>query len=113
MQLMKPVLEGKAKYFEITSEATDKYNEWLQGRLQDTVWTECMSYYRSDRRLGKIVATFPGPVVLFWWLSRRPVWGRYKAVGADAWEGERRQSVLKKIVVVVVFCVVGYIRAQT
>jgi hypothetical protein len=82
---MKPVVDGKAKSFEITREATDKYNEWLQGRLQRSVWTECMNYYRGDRQQGKIIATFPGPVALFWWLSRRPVWKRYHAVDADAW----------------------------
>lgn len=84
------MLDGKAKSFEITGEATDKYNDWLQGRLKTSVWTDCMSYYRRDRQLGKIIATFPGPVTLFWWLSRRPEWERYRGEGAEAWERERR-----------------------
>lgn len=115
LQLMKPVLEGKAKYFEITDEATDKYNEWLQGRLQNSVWTDCMSYYRSDRKLGKIVATFPGPVALFWWLSRTPVWERYRAVGAEAWAAERRESWVRKLVLFAVLSVsasVAYLRVM-
>ncbi|KAJ3574820.1 hypothetical protein NP233_g1506 [Leucocoprinus birnbaumii] len=115
LQLMKPVLEGKAKYFEITDEATDEYNSWLQGRLQNSVWTDCMSYYRSDRKLGKIVATFPGPVALFWWLARTPVWSRYRAVGAEAWAAERRQSWMQKMVVFAVLSVsasVAYLRAM-
>jgi hypothetical protein len=91
IQLIRPVLDGKARSFAITSEATDEYNGWLQGRLAASVWTECMSYYRAGRRDGKIVATFPGPVALFWWLARRPVWGRYRAEGAGAWERERRE----------------------
>lgn len=106
MQLMKPVLEGKAKSFEITREATDEYNEWLQGRLEKSVWTDCMSYYRSDRKLGKITATFPGPVALFWWLSRTPVWERYVAVGGERWEGSREGG-LGRLGMVVVMGVVG------
>ena len=90
------MLEGKAKYFEITSEATDKYNEWLQKRLQKSVWTECTSFYRAKQ--GKIIGTFPGPVSLFWWLSLSPVWERYKAVGAEAWAAERRQSGTRKLI---------------
>jgi len=95
------VLERKAKYLEITSEATDKYNEWLQERLQKSVWTECMSYYRADRKQGKIIATFPGSVALFWWLTLSPVWERYKAVGAEAWAAERRQSTIRKQILTV------------
>ncbi|KXN92229.1 4-hydroxyacetophenone monooxygenase, partial [Leucoagaricus sp. SymC.cos] len=115
LQLMKPVLEGKAKYFEITSEATDKYNEWLQRRLQSSVWTDCTSYYRSDRKRGKIVATFPGPVSLFWWLSRKPVWERYKAVGAEAWAADRQRSALKRMALFVLLSVtasIAYMRVQ-
>lgn len=98
IQLIKPVLDGKAKCFEITSEATDKYNEWLQGRLQNSVWTDCMSYYRMDRRLGKIIATFPGPVALFWWLCRKPRWERYKVVDGEEWEKERRRLRMRRVV---------------
>ncbi|KAL1706901.1 hypothetical protein EV121DRAFT_200448 [Schizophyllum commune] len=85
LQVMKPVLEGEAKSFEIKDEVVDRYNGWLQSRLRHSVWTDCMSYYRQDRREGKIVATFPGPVTLFWWLARRPKWDEWKGVGAEAW----------------------------
>ena len=82
---MRPVLEGEAKSFEIKDEVVDRYNGWLQSRLRHSVWTDCMSYYRQDRREGKIVATFPGPVTLFWWLARRPKWDEWKGVGAEVW----------------------------
>ncbi|XP_006457965.1 hypothetical protein AGABI2DRAFT_64702 [Agaricus bisporus var. bisporus H97] len=106
IQLIKPVLDGKAKSFAITSSATDEYNDWLQKRLRTSVWTDCMSYYRKDRELGKIIATFPGPVALFWWLSRRPEWGRYKGEGAEAWELERRETGVRRVVLAVL-AVVG------
>ena len=50
LQVMKPVLEGEAKSFEIQDEVVDRYNGWLQSRLRHSVWTDCMSYYRQDRR---------------------------------------------------------------
>jgi len=85
------VLEGKAKSFEVTDEATDKYNDWLQSRLQTSVWTDCVSYYQAGRdSKTRIVATFPGPVSLFWWVCRRPRWEMFHGVGAEAWERERR-----------------------
>ncbi|KAJ3503773.1 hypothetical protein NLJ89_g8287 [Agrocybe chaxingu] len=97
MQVIKPVLEGKAKSFEITEEATDKYNDWLQKRLKDSVWTECTSYYQANRDdKTRIIATFPGPVALFWWFCRRPKWELFRAVGAQAWQQERKISRAKK-----------------
>ncbi|KAL0949998.1 hypothetical protein HGRIS_010007 [Hohenbuehelia grisea] len=86
VQLLRPVIEGKAKSFEVTQASLDKYDSWLQGRLADSVWTECNSYYRQDSDTKpRIVVTFPGPVSLFWWMARKPRWGEFKAVGADAW----------------------------
>lgn len=93
IQLLKPVLEGKAKSFEVTDEATDKYNDWLQSRLQTSVWTDCVSYYQAGRNSKtRIIATFPGPVSLFWWFCRRPRWEMFHGVGAEAWERQRRLS---------------------
>jgi len=94
------VLEGKAKYFEITSEVTDKYNKWLQKWLQKLVWTECTSFYQTKQ--GKIIGIFPGPISLFWWLLLSPVWEQYKAVGVDAWAAERQQLRTRKLILSVV-----------
>jgi len=97
MQLIRPVIEGKAKSFEITDDATDKYNEWLQGRLQSSVWTDCVSYYQAGRdSKTRIIATFPGPISLFWWFCRNPKWELFRGVGAEAWSRERKQRKLKK-----------------
>ncbi|KAF7973421.1 hypothetical protein HWV62_15231 [Athelia sp. TMB] len=72
-QLMKPLLEGKYKAIEVTEAACDEYNDWLQSRLNDSVWTECSSYYRAGMN-GKNFSTFPGPLTLFWKVARNPVW---------------------------------------
>ena len=83
------MIEGKAKSFEVTAEATDKYNEWLQKRLSTSVWTDCVSYYQTG---AKVTATFPGPVALFWWLCRLPQWDKFRGVGSENWERERKRK---------------------
>lgn len=76
MQLMKPLLERKFKAIEVKESACDEYNEWIQERLGDSVWTECNSYYRAGMN-GKNFSTFPGPLTLFWHVARNPVWDHY------------------------------------
>jgi hypothetical protein len=84
------VIEGKAKSFEVTAKATDKYNEWLQKRLSTSVWTDCVSYYQTGGANSKLIATFPGPVTLFWWFCRHPQWDKFRGVGSKSWERERK-----------------------
>ncbi|KAF5381017.1 hypothetical protein D9615_004056 [Tricholomella constricta] len=97
IQLIKPIIDGKAKSFEVRDEATDKYNTWLQKRLGRSVWTDCNSYYQvGGQKQTKIIATFPGPVGLFWWLTRRARWSDFIGVGAEAWEKQRGRDTLKK-----------------
>ncbi|KAG5734570.1 hypothetical protein E4T56_gene5522 [Termitomyces sp. T112] len=97
IQLIKPILAGKAKSFEVREEATDKYNKWLQNRLVRSVWTDCNSYYQAGgQKQTKIIATFPGPVGLFWWLTLRPRWNEFIGVGAEAWETEQRRAVVRR-----------------
>ncbi|KAF4597607.1 hypothetical protein EYR40_008069 [Pleurotus pulmonarius] len=106
VQLLKPILEGKAKSFEVTDAATNRYDDWLQRRLATSVWTECHSYYQfhNDRNnltqpetksespsRPRIIATFPAPVSYFWWMLRKPVWRDYIAVGAEPWFASRRR----------------------
>lgn len=87
LQLIRPVLEGKAKSFEVTAEATDKYNNWLQKRLSTSVWTDCVSYYQTGK---KVSVTFPGPLTLFWWICRQPKWEKFRGIGSETWERERK-----------------------
>jgi hypothetical protein len=95
LQLIKPLIEGKAKSFEVTNAATDDYNKWIQRRVGDTVWVDCESWYRRDRT-GKNVAIFPGSVTLFWWKLRKPCWDHFICVGAERWAKERRTGAFVK-----------------
>ena len=83
------MLNGKARSFEVKEEASDEYNAWLQSRLSTSVWTDCVSYYqrgRGDRT--KVIATFPGPVALFWWMIRSVKWEHFEVVDGETWERE-------------------------
>jgi len=75
-QLMKPVLQGRVKAYEVTEEAEKEYNDWLQKRLDTSVWTECNSFYRAGMN-GKNTVIFPGPATLFWYIARNPIWGHF------------------------------------
>jgi len=85
MKLMKPVLAGQLKSVEIKPEVSDKYNEWLQERLQGSVWTQCDSYYHLDGdKKGLNIANFPGPAALLYWIIRRAErWDQWKIVEAE------------------------------
>ncbi|KDQ61021.1 hypothetical protein JAAARDRAFT_32021 [Jaapia argillacea MUCL 33604] len=90
LQMIRPLLAGSVKSFEIRTEASAEYNRWLEKRLSESVWTECHSYYRVDGQMGKNVATFPGPLTLFWWLCRTPRWDHFRIIGVERWRRERR-----------------------
>ena len=113
LQLTKPILDSQEKSFEVTEVATVDYNTWLQHRLSRSVWTECNSYYQIDRKRGsKNVATFPGPVSLFWWLTRTPLWNKFHGVAAEAWEKQRRINKIKGwggLTALALVVVLGYI----
>ncbi|KAF8911968.1 hypothetical protein CPB84DRAFT_1671255, partial [Gymnopilus junonius] len=111
LQLIQPVLEGKVKSFEISEDATVKYNDWLQKRLQSSVWTDCVSYYQAGRKSKtRIVATFPGPVALFWWFCRGPKWELFHGEGGERWEKERKMRKMRRWAwMTALVIVVGYL----
>lgn len=91
LQLLEPLRAGLLKSVAPTDEATDRYNDMLQERLQDTVWTQCASWYRVGGR-GLITSTFPGPLMLFWWWLRRIRWDDYEIDGPGVDEWRRRHA---------------------
>ncbi|KAF4615529.1 hypothetical protein D9613_003507 [Agrocybe pediades] len=82
LQLIKPILDGTIQSIEVTKEATDAYNSKIHGRLENTQYTQCSSWYRVGQE-GKIVNIFPGYATLFWVWLRTPNWNHYTSVGAD------------------------------
>ncbi|KAF8495884.1 FAD/NAD-P-binding domain-containing protein [Russula emetica] len=111
LQLLEPLRAGLLKSVAPTDLATDRYNDMLQERLQDTVWSQCASWYRVGGR-GRIASTFPGPLVLFWWWLRRICWEDYeiKGPGAEEWRRRRHTQCSYKSLLVTV-ALVGLIVA--
>jgi hypothetical protein len=91
LQLLAPVRSGALTSVVPTDAATDKYNDMLQERLENSVWTQCASWYRAGAR-GRIFSTFPGPLVLLWWWLRKPRWDDYEIKGPGAEQWRRRHD---------------------
>ncbi|KZP31892.1 FAD/NAD(P)-binding domain-containing protein [Athelia psychrophila] len=104
LKLIAPVLAGAAASFAVTPAACDAYNAKLQRRLAGSVLTQCVSWYRAGGT-GKVTSVFPGPVTLFWWWMRRPVWGDYEVVGGERWRKERRARKVRRAVGIAVMAV--------
>ncbi|KAF8921179.1 hypothetical protein CPB85DRAFT_1269723 [Mucidula mucida] len=92
MEMIKPVIAGEITSFDVKEKICVEYNDWIQERLRHSVWSECRSYYHLDRDdKSRIVATFPGPVALFWWFCRRPKWRQWDIRGASTgWRKNER-----------------------
>lgn len=95
MQIVKPILKGLATSFEPTDTASDTYNQHVQSKLSNSVWSGCSSWYRTNGGKGKITGLFPGTFAQFWWTLRTPVWNDFKVVGGSRWE---RRRTLSKVV---------------
>jgi cation diffusion facilitator CzcD-associated flavoprotein CzcO len=57
---------------EVRAEVQDRFNEWLDGRMVDTVWHTggCRSWYQ-DPRSGRNTVLWPDTTVAFWRRTRR------------------------------------------
>ena len=56
MKMIKPMLSENStiRAIEVDSEAAREFNDNLQKRLEGTVWTGCMSYYKQGaKNVGK------------------------------------------------------------
>ncbi|KZP31875.1 hypothetical protein FIBSPDRAFT_944502 [Athelia psychrophila] len=85
LKMIAPVLYGAASSFSVTPAACDAYNAKIRRRLEGSVLTQCVSWYRAEGGTGKVTSVFPGPITLFWWWMRKPVWGDYEVMGGERW----------------------------
>lgn len=97
LQLIAPVVAGKASSFEVTKEATDVFNDRLQAKLTKSVYMSCQSWYRKDMT-GKVTASWPGTVSQFWWVLRRPIFRHYHAENGESWNRERKMGLMRRVV---------------
>jgi len=91
LQLLEPLRAGVLKSVAPTDAATDRYNDMLQKRLEDSAWSQCASWYRTGSR-GRIFSTFPGPLVELWWWLRTLRWEDHEIEGLGAEKWRRRHA---------------------
>ncbi|KAG9126840.1 hypothetical protein FRC07_001741 [Ceratobasidium sp. 392] len=97
-QLLKPILQGKAKSFAPRAEPTRTWNDWVQFQLSKYhIWSSCASWYRAGNQRGKIVALWPGSTTYMWWSLRKPVWGNFEFDGGEEWLRKKRTTELLKL----------------
>ncbi|KAF8636867.1 hypothetical protein AX16_010925 [Volvariella volvacea WC 439] len=85
IQLIKPVLDGAISSVDVTTTATEEYNDKIQRQMQNTVYIRCNSWYRKGGN-GKVTSAFPGSAIKYWWWLRKPNWNHYAIYGQDGKE---------------------------
>ena len=55
--LIAKLANGKKRTIRVKPEAYRRFNEWLQGKLSETVWAETQSYFTAST--GKVVSQWP------------------------------------------------------
>ncbi|KAF7307994.1 hypothetical protein MKEN_01161100 [Mycena kentingensis (nom. inval.)] len=86
LKFVQPLLANEVKAFSITPIATDAYNALIHERLARSVFVQCISWYRTGGE-GKVSSIFPGPMALYQWWMRRPMWEDYEIMGAtEEWK---------------------------
>ncbi|KAF8273965.1 FAD/NAD-P-binding domain-containing protein [Lactarius quietus] len=108
LDLLAPVRAGILTSVSPKDSATDKYNDMLQDRLEDTVWSQCASWYRVGAR-GRIFSTFPGPLFQLWLWLRKPRWEDFEieGPGAKEWRRRHRSTRLAPFATVALFGALG------
>ena len=109
LQLFDPVRVGLLNSVAPTDAATDRYNDMLQERLEDSVWTQCASWYRTGSR-GRVFSAFPGPLLQLWWWLRTLRWEDHEVEGpgVEKWRRRRaRWSYVRLLAMVILAGVLG------
>ncbi|TCD67926.1 hypothetical protein EIP91_011790 [Steccherinum ochraceum] len=104
IQMLQPVLAQQVSSFEVTHDATNAWNESVQRKLADSVWSACSSWYRVGQT-GKNTSIWPGSLTHQWLHLRRPAWSDYRAVEAAEWERRRLWRRVLEIMLILVIAV--------
>ncbi|KAF9254290.1 FAD/NAD(P)-binding domain-containing protein [Marasmius fiardii PR-910] len=91
LKLIEAVIKGDITTVEVTNGATERYQERIESRLQQSVFVDCQSWYRT-KDTGRVGAIFPGSAMMFWWWFRKVNWEDYELVGKKrkAWRRQLR-----------------------
>ena len=70
----------RARTIEVRADAEREFNDWVQSKLDGTVWqTGCKSWYLDDD--GRNRTLWPGFTFTYWWRTRTPKLADYEVVG--------------------------------
>ncbi|TFK35452.1 hypothetical protein BDQ12DRAFT_688167 [Crucibulum laeve] len=110
IQLIQPILARKVSSVEVKTGPTDKYNDKIHARLSQSVFTQCLSWYRVGGE-GKITNIFPGAATTFWLWLRKPNWDHYTGVGMEGWRSlVKRKQRLRQITLILMVSLCEYLR---
>lgn len=74
--------EGNYKYLDVKAQVLQDFNEHIQGRMQNTVWTSgCVSWYQQKD--GRNIAIWPGTTFSYRWQTRHLNLADYDVVVND------------------------------
>ena len=62
------IMRKGATTVEVKRTAFDRFNNWVQAKLETSVFKSTRNYYASAS--GRIVTQWPFSVTRFWWISR-------------------------------------------
>ncbi|KAJ7184677.1 hypothetical protein C8R46DRAFT_465199 [Mycena filopes] len=91
LQFVKPILDGLVSTFNVTTRATNAYNDLIQARLARSVFVDCLSWYRTGGE-GKVSNIFPGSILLYGCWVRRPKWDDFHIKGTGEWDRKLRRQ---------------------
>ncbi|KAI0034043.1 FAD/NAD-P-binding domain-containing protein [Vararia minispora EC-137] len=103
LQLFKPVIDKELETIEVTEEATVRFNNWIQQRMDTSIFVNCSSWYRVGQQ-GKVAAIWPSTIFQFWWNLLRVNWSDYETAGKyrSRWVFRRRLAVVARLLVTLV-----------
>jgi hypothetical protein len=93
LQLFKPVLYKELDSVDVTEKAMTRFNTWIQKCIDNSVFTQCTSWYRIGQT-GRVAQIWPSAVVQFWWMTLWVKWGDYTTQGKrkGSWLFRRRSA---------------------
>ncbi|KAG5977502.1 hypothetical protein E4U55_006745 [Claviceps digitariae] len=111
LRIIKPVLDGEAKFAEVRRHAEERYSRDMQAALQNTVWfSGCHSWYNKEDADGNKwnAMTYPHFQLRYWYESLFPVyrdWIYPPTPHAARLRALRKTLTLIKSILILVFAV--------
>jgi len=104
INLLRPLLENGVQSLVIKEEEEDRYSDEIQSRLNNTVFSQCSSWYRNGST-GKIHAAKPGFYFEYWWRTRSTDFSKYIQKGGKSLADSQHTWLPQSSLIVAGLCV--------